>query len=129
MNSNNYYYCLTNNGMNYYYKKDELIFFNVNSTNNIDQTQLQPNITYNCFISPLKPQSKIKYIKNNSNNLNNDIFDCSVCLDSTIRKKIIYNCGHFMCSKCDSTYFSSSVISKKIFRCHLCRVEITSVSK
>lgn len=125
MNINNYY-CLTRNDMNYYYRCDALNFFNINGTNNINFEQLQPNIAYECIINQSKPISKIKYIKNN---LNNDTFDCPICLDSTIRKKIIYNCGHFMCSKCDSTYFSSSVISKRIFRCHLCRAEITSVSK
>ena len=128
-NNNNYYVCIVTNGINYYYRNDEIQFSIEDKNGNkhhVESTNIQPHIEYDYDID-IVCESKIKY---NTYKLSNtdDVFDCPVCLDNSKRHKVIYNCGHSMCGRCDSNYFNSINNNNKTPTCHLCRSVITSIN-
>jgi hypothetical protein len=81
------------------------------------------------FISQIYTTTKMIYKENEYfNDLNiNDIFDCSICLETMPLQKIaLTNCNHIYCDCCINIYLKNA--RNKYKPCPICRTEINLVT-
>ena len=81
-----------------------------------------------CSVLPIFKQIKaVELVKKNNfcqNYINQEKIKCPVCLENTSKKKIIFSeCGHYLCQVCFFENINSSRKNKRT--CHICRKENT----
>ena len=94
---------------------DSVATSNTNSTNNVNSLEKKYNI--------------IPYLNPGSNNIDNDVNDCCICMrdDVKISDIVKLNCCHQFCGECVTRTLEKHSSNKKLVSCALCRANVTRI--
>ena len=108
-------------------------YLNEDFINNLEIFEFSSNYIRNTrretIFNFVLPEINVIYKKNELLENENNIFDCSICIENHSTDFVELNCSHKYCFECIQSYLKHTLCDKtKVPNCALCREKINNIT-